>query len=226
MPSGHSGTSIVTYYLVNRYFTTLISRSSLSPSSKSVLAVCVTVYCFISYLMIAISRVYLGVHSWNQVVMGSLISLVLISFFSDNQFLTLLRKANKQNRTDLIVGVVGLLFTSIVTAVTVYLREGSQPDPDQKYWDQCPSCQGSFLLKSFRDSGNQSFFWGVLVSVSLNISHLKPSHTKLTQLGFMFYLKRFGVLIGLMVTLYLLPVFVIAIPGFLITKDSIYVSYV
>ena len=167
MPSGHTGNSLTSYYLINRYFSSLITHSKLAPITKQYLRLIVFVACLSIFFCIALSRIVLGVHSWNQVLMGLLTTLPIICFFNDDSFLDLLRMGYR-NKYLLYIPVVGIPVLSILNVSLFELRLHSEPDPEQVHWDQCPSCNGNFFQKSFSDSTASTIFFCFLVSAFLN----------------------------------------------------------
>lgn len=111
MPSGHAGISVVLYYIISKFcdsifkskncFLNLEILNSIYPLftyqdlKLSYLSIISTVICILLFIGVSLSRIALGKHSWNQVLVGSLLSMIIISFTTKKSFMKCLFWSSK-----------------------------------------------------------------------------------------------------------------------------------
>lgn len=129
------------------------------------------VLCVLQFDFIAISRVILGVHSYNQVILGSLWGFFLAAlyiFYWKKGVEELFAKVKTQKSRRkcimiLLAIVLGLTLWSIVQmALTLYLFT---PDPEiVKYWYKCPECHETFSMGTMKIFAIASFPFSMILA--------------------------------------------------------------
>lgn len=122
--------------------------------------------------LIGLSRVVLGVHSWNQVLLGFAIGILVKDWFNEevwrNCLLWVGLKAKMGKHTVLKLALV-IKVTSMAACYGLLKLAYNRPEPkDPPLWDKCPNCQKSFLPDSMASLGSLSMISGLLVGLYLN----------------------------------------------------------
>lgn len=211
MPSGHSSSSFMGYIILIDYFDRCIFKIYQKDGAKNMkksLRILVHAYCYLMVLFICWSRIYLGAHSFNQVIYGLSTSAVFYLFFTRDTFEIMLAKMN----TNIVMKVGWTMI--ILNPVIVYIyflvmKKRTQPDY-WKYWNRCQICEGTFAYKQTQNLAIlfslPGFFIGFAYGVSFAKSklenHIFAKKTKST------HAKRFGILF-LVLMIYLILTFIV-----------------
>lgn len=152
MPSGHTIMSITGYYVVHQ----IITRE-LWPHSEDV-RMPSKVICTMITILIMISRITLGDHSYNQVIMGALIALNVLANIDFDTFCNRLAKLPGRLKTVLLpIEVLNLVLLLVFNYFNHKYRE--RPDLWQ-FMNKNPSCQNTFIIGSAQSVPFNSFFVG------------------------------------------------------------------
>lgn len=187
-PSGHSQSSIFFYCFLNELIWNLIA-SKISKKKGIILKIITTSSTFFFVFMIGLSRVYKGVHSFNQVLLGWNYGqfILFLYFFSrktifDNVILNidLLRIRNQAKISHIIISSLGFLFFITVTLLTFFLKDKYTIFPEKWYIMIEKKCQikdrnNLFLNSSILSTSFGCIIFGIILGFQLARGTLKPN---------------------------------------------------
>lgn len=152
MPSGHSIIAVCGYYAIHQ----IVARE-LYPNHKTIKIVSMVV-CSLIALCIMVSRITLGDHGYNQVIMGFLIGINVIANVSFDGFCEYLMKVPKCLKAFLLpIEVFNFSYLILMIAINHYFRE----DPTLwKYMNKNPACKGTFVVGASIAAPFNSWFIG------------------------------------------------------------------
>lgn len=152
MPSGHTVLAISGYYVIHQ-----IVVRELFPGNRGA-KLASAVLCSITALSIMLSRITLGDHSYNQVLMGALISanvILNVDFEGFCEYVVRLPKCTKS----LLLPIEVINFAYLVAMC--FLNHAYRENPSfWKYMSKNPSCQNTFVIGAAMSVPFNSWFIG------------------------------------------------------------------
>jgi len=134
MPSGHSGNAVVIYYIINQFAAAHFDKKVNKTEKDQFLRYLTTSLCVSLGLIIPLTRIYLGVHSWNQVIMGILITMLFILFTNEDMMFNLLKEMRKSLLYPILVLGICIIITGYLV-VMFYIRKNKSSEYDTNmYW--------------------------------------------------------------------------------------------
>lgn len=218
MPSGHSSTSLAGYYLVIVWVSKKYKQQISKGKYNAVFAICM-----ILALMVGISRIYYGAHSFSQISYGFLISALVILFLTEKKINNFLKKINARQ---VISYGVGLLIFSFFFVLGFYYYSKTRPqDPSWKYWNRCKVCDNTFVNKQL---ANLSFLFmlpGILIGLGINAKSRIDADYEIPKNSTILGWKRLG-LIVLALGLICVVAYGISFLSYLIDKNGVDLKFV
>lgn len=148
MPSGHSSSAFMGFLILADFIDRSLFKIYTDEGQKylkSGLRKMVYGICYFMIVAICWSRLYLGVHSFNQVIIGFTTSLIIYLFFDRQKFESMLKAVN--TGIMLKIGYILIIGSPIIVYI-YYLVMTSRKQPTYwKYWSRCPDCEGTFAYK-------------------------------------------------------------------------------
>jgi membrane-associated phospholipid phosphatase len=87
--------------------------------------------CTILAILIGMSRIALGLHSWNQVLVGFLVSLVFISFITKKRFMNFVSKIDPKKLLKFSLIFFGV---SLIIQIVMFIINREDNRFDKDYW--------------------------------------------------------------------------------------------
>lgn len=129
--------------------------------------------------MIGISRIALGLHSWNQVLVGILVSIIVILILDRDSFYSFLDKTTEKKKTLLIGSIIFMIIEFILAFAFFFINKGTTRYKEDR-WHEVAECEDCFLkfmsdqmegmAHSFMTAG---FFFGYALNVRYNVEGVK-----------------------------------------------------
>lgn len=140
MPSGHSIMATSGYYVLY-----LILTEDLYPKKK-VMHVFFAILCGLIAVCIMLSRISLGDHSYNQVLMGLLVGWNTIMYYDYRVFIIILHKFRHMVLpVTMLLNIFNIVMLMVMNSVNHIHRENYGL---WKYFSKNPSCNNTFILGS------------------------------------------------------------------------------
>lgn len=171
MPSGHSSSAFMGFVILIDYFDRSIFKIYSSEVSQNVhkgLRKLIHFFCYILIVAICWSRLYLGVHSFNQVLFGFTLSLVLYLFFDRATFESIIKKMNCN--IVLRIGQLLLIVTPLIVYIYYWVMTRRTQPTNWKYWSRCRKCEGTFAYKQVQNLAILFSIPAFLIGSAKNIS--------------------------------------------------------
>jgi len=173
MPSGHSSMAVAGWIVLAVFLSTFLK--------SNVLKVLLWIFAILIAGLICLSRIALGVHSLNQVVIGGGTSILSLLIFTKARFFAWIRLATKTELIAPISTVLTLLGISLSFALYQLNLKVDRSRPEWVFWAKCPSCNGSFGLESFENYAMMLFLGGYFAGFSLN-SNLRMTTKRIEEI--------------------------------------------
>lgn len=143
MPSGHSTMSVMTYWILYE-----VTKRNLIERLKHywlrvTLKIVVGVLCILITLSIMISRIILGVHSYPQIIIGTIVALVYCTIFTFHSFTVILHKLRYRIRY--IAGGFGIFLLFFIIGMMFLNHYAREQREYWVYFHKCEACMGSFV---------------------------------------------------------------------------------
>ena len=139
MPSGHSSSACMTFLILIDFFNRSVFQVQSMIGLRFVTSWLRTFFKYVCYTMIVAicwSRLYLGVHSFNQVIYGFMTSLTFYLFFDRETFKGLMRKVNTVVLKK--IGFMLLFITPLIVYIYFFFMTRRTTPKLWKYWSRCP----------------------------------------------------------------------------------------
>ena len=120
-------------------------------------------------VLIPFSRVYLGVHSVNQIAIGALISLNLILWTSEEKAEELLENCKLNPRLTRAISFLGVLLCTLIIGGSMLHNRHKGNDAEWKHWEGCRECEEDLFSKSHSQSAGMFLPFGILLGISFNL---------------------------------------------------------
>jgi len=196
MPSGHSSYAMSSYLAVYIYFIETYSGNHQITlayfKKKRAIKSFLGIACSCCAVLICISRIALGAHSWNQVIIGGLIGLTTAFFITDDFVDYLFDKG--QNSMLLIWAAIGT--SALVLFGIVFLTLFSDSlSIFNRNWDKCPECNKNFFDSTFLHVAGGTILPGIFLGLHYSLRY-QPSNEgiHIESTNMMIYIKRGGLL--------------------------------
>lgn len=118
-------------------------------------------------IAIAISRIYLGAHSWNQVIYGSFISITFILFLDRETYKKITFHLFNEGYLLNYAIPLSLFVMNAALSLLIINNSPKRVNPFWKFWEKCGMCQGSFKNESI--SNNFILFFVVSIYLAFGV---------------------------------------------------------
>jgi membrane-associated phospholipid phosphatase len=205
-PSGHSSIGAMNGYILGDFAMTHLKmyfssrgESSLSPVQVESKFKWVRVVSWIFGGLIACSRLVLGVHSWNQVVVGFSLGLLIILWLNEDNWkkcILAIGLSTRNGKRTYLYYSLGIFAVTVLAHQAVYFYANSRvdiPHHDSPKWKRCPNCKGTFKNDSIPVLGGIYMLSAMLYSFYKNSLTIQKTQGLTDQCGAGKFLTRVAI---------------------------------
>lgn len=181
MPSGHSSIGAMNGYIMGDFILTHLkmiysqkTEGTLSPQQVESKFRWVRILSWVLGACVALSRIAYGVHSWNQVVTGFCLSLIILHWLNEETWKKCVLRIGLSTRsgknTILYFGIAtfALSYGIFQVVYSVAIKRPDIPDHDPPLWDRCPNCEKTFKTNSLTGMGGVFMISAFFISLYFN----------------------------------------------------------
>lgn len=155
MPSGHSSIGCMNGYILGDFILIHLKQREAKKNDGLTHLQVEAKYKWVRILSwcigvaIALSRIVLGVHSWNQVVIGFGMSLLILNWITEQVWRAFILRVGVSTRsgknTFLYIGLAIMAISALVFKIVYSITEEREtPTKNPPKWERCPECNKSF----------------------------------------------------------------------------------
>lgn len=163
MPSSHSCTGVSVYFIMYLLIVEFIKKE------KSCLKISLGIFCFLMAFGIGLSRIILGSHSYNQVIVGVTLGVLWILIFSQETFHFFVKEKILKKKVGGLMALGYFLLTGIICLITYATNKGKKRN--RSFWierDECPDCLDKLVYKQMDNNTHFLLTFGILIGFVLN----------------------------------------------------------